>query len=47
MCVVEFANSTRLAKFTKIKNLRNIWHIQYMSELYNYIGMDTNPRIQR
>ena len=27
--VVDFANSTRLAKFAKIKNPRNIWRIQY------------------
>ena len=27
--VVKFANSTRLAKFAKIKPPRNIWRIQY------------------
>ena len=28
---VEFANSTRLAKFAKIKTPRNIWRIQYLT----------------
>ena len=30
--VVNFESSTRLAKFTKIKPSRNIWHIQYFRE---------------
>ena len=29
--VVEFANSTRLAKFAKINPPRNIWRIQYLA----------------
>ena len=32
--VVEFANSTRLAKFAKIKPSRNIWRIQYSNSRY-------------
>ena len=30
--VVNFASSTRLAKFAKIKPSRNIWRIQYMQQ---------------
>ena len=35
--VVEFANSTRLAKFAKIKPPRNIWRIQYSAKNYSFL----------
>ena len=43
--VVKFANSTRLAKFAKIKPPRNIWRIQYVECLtcLTQVLPNTNP----